>query len=124
MDNERRTIQKACSPSLEQVLCTQSGFGSKLITRCSCGKTEADHIKIANFSVRLLQRRRFFKRRRFSTLLVFQPGAFTCLFDGHSNIRFIQSIDGRINIVYNSCLINAAGLLSWIFEFHVHHLQH
>jgi hypothetical protein len=36
MDNDRRTIQKSCSNHPEPTQCKQSGFGSKLITRCSC----------------------------------------------------------------------------------------
>jgi len=36
MGNERKTVHKSCSNEMEPTQCRQSGFGSKLITRCSC----------------------------------------------------------------------------------------
>ncbi|CAD5229221.1 unnamed protein product [Bursaphelenchus okinawaensis] len=36
MDNDRKTVHKTCSDEYETTQCKQSGFGSKLITRCTC----------------------------------------------------------------------------------------
>ncbi|CAD5234677.1 unnamed protein product [Bursaphelenchus xylophilus] len=36
MDNDRKTVHKTCSDEYEPTQCKQSGFGSKLITRCTC----------------------------------------------------------------------------------------